>query len=327
MSRDHFVAKTYLKHFVGKDGMLHAYRKSDGLSFSCRTDDICREWDGDLVRDFLEDEALIGGFRKIFEPAWDRAIVHLLSENDDPTAKLAIAGYWANLMVCTPAWTRVSMKTREHDTMRTVRAHDVLTTQAGKPDPKLKAMLAEFDAGNYRIEAVRDAARATNATHLSCHAWSLYNADWIVIQNDSETDFITSDNPVAFDDPGPWRGGEGGLPRFLTLTPRLCLYGLMDPRSRRDEPDFTRPPRGSIRRGSVPHHGVEHINRAVARCAENLVISPGESPVVEALTAECARFQADVEFINLRMRPNEFIFCNRTRVWEQPREGGPDPAA
>lgn len=141
MSRDHFAARTYLKHFVGKDGMLHAYRKSDGRSFPCWPDNICHEWDGDLVRDFLKDEALIGGFRKLFEPAWDRAIADLVNGMEDPTVKLAIAGYWANLMVCTPAWTRVGMKTLEYDTMRTVRAHDILMTQAGTPDLKLKVDL------------------------------------------------------------------------------------------------------------------------------------------------------------------------------------------
>ena len=185
----------------------------------------------------------------------------------------------------------------------------------------------QFDAGHYRIEPERDAIRAANATHLLHHAWHLYNADWIVIQNDSETDFITSDNPVAFDDPGPWRGGEGGLPRYLTLMPRLCHYGLMDPHAERDEPDFTRPPRGSIHRGSIPLHGVERVNRAVAQCAEALVISSSKNAVVEALVAECAQFQVDVEFIDLRMRPDEFIFGDRTRVWERPAKDMPDTAA
>jgi hypothetical protein len=327
MTRDHFVAQTYLKHFIGNDGMLRAYRKSDGLSFPCRPKDICHEWDGDLVHDFLKDEALIRGFRKIFEPAWDRAIIGLVDGVEDPTVKLAIAGYWANLMVCTPAWTRVGMKTQEHDTMRTVRAHDVLMTQAGKPDPKLKAMLAEFDAGHYRIEAKRDAIRAMNATHLLRYAWHLYNAHWTIIRNDSETDFITSDNPVAFDDPGPWRGGERGLPRYLVLTPRFCLYGLMDAHAVHDEPDFARPPRGSIHRGSIPLHGVERVNRAIARCAEELVISSSKTDAVQALVAECARFQVDVEFIDLRLRPDEFIFGNRTRVWEQPAQCMSDTAA
>ncbi len=113
-----------------------------------------------------------------------------------------------------------------------------------------------------------------NAKDLSHHAWQLYNADWIVLQSDSEVDFITSDNPVAFDDPGPWRGGEGGLPRYLPVTSRLCIYGLMDPRAPRDEPDFTRSPRGSVRRATVPLRGVERVNRAVAQCAEELVCDP-----------------------------------------------------
>ena len=31
MARDHYLAKTYLKHFAGSDGMLRVYRKSDVL--------------------------------------------------------------------------------------------------------------------------------------------------------------------------------------------------------------------------------------------------------------------------------------------------------
>jgi hypothetical protein len=315
MPRDHFAAQTYLKHFVGPDGMLHAYRKSGG-HFRCRPKAICYEVDGDIIREFLKDEALLGNFRKIFEPAWNDAITHLENRVCDAAVKLAVAGYWTNLMVCTPAWTRVGRKTLAHDSLRTVRAHDVLMTQAGEPDPKLKEMLAEFDACHYRIEAKRDAIRAMNATHLSRHAWQLYNNDWIVIRNDRNTDFITSDNPVAFDDPGPLRGGERGLPRYLTLTPRLCLY--MDPRGLTDdEPDFTRPPRGTITWGSIPLHGVERVNRAVARCADRVVISSSANTAVETLVAECARFKVDVEFVDLRLRPDEFLFGNRTRVLEQ----------
>jgi hypothetical protein len=195
MSNDHFIAQTYLKHFVGADGMLHVYRKSDGRYFPCKPRDICREWDGDLVRDFLKDETLLGSFRKVFEPWWDRALDDLVDRVADPSVKLAVAGYWANLMVCTPAWTRVGVKTLEYDRMRTLRAHDVLTSQAGKPDPKLKEMLAAFDAGHYRIVAERDAIRAMNATHLSRHVWHLYNADWIVIRNDLDVLGVGVDAP------------------------------------------------------------------------------------------------------------------------------------
>jgi hypothetical protein len=279
---------------------------------------ICYEADGDIIRGFLRDESLLGTFRKIFEPAWNDAISDLETRVCDAAVKLAVAGYWTNLMLCTPAWTRIGKEAHDHDWLRTARAHDVLTTQADEPDLKLKAMLAEIDSGHYRIEAEREAIRAVNVTHLSRFAWQLYNADWIVIRNDSDTDFITSDNPVAFDDPGPWRGGEGGLPRYLTLTPRLCLYGLMDPRGTHDdEPDFTRLPRGIVKWASIPLRGVERVNRAVAKCAEDLVISSSELPTVETLVAECARFKVVVEFVDLRLRPDEFLFGNRTRVLEQ----------
>jgi hypothetical protein len=113
-------------------------------------------------------------------------------------------------------------------------------------------MLAAFDAGHYRIETKPDPVQAMAATALMKFAWALYNARWTVIRNDTGTGFLTSDNPVAFNDPGPWRGGQPGLPRYLTLSPRLCLYGFMDPAGPRDEPDFTRPPRGEVQWGIGP---------------------------------------------------------------------------
>ena len=232
--------------------------------------------------------------------------------------KMAVAGYWANLMVCTPAWTRVGAKTRAHDALRTVRAHDVLTTQAGKPDPRLKEMLAALDAGHYRIDAEADAVRAHSAVALTKFAWALYNADWTVIRNRTATDFITSDNPVAFDDPGPWRPTRApGLPRYLPITPRICLYGFMNPRGESNEPDFSKPPRGQVQWGSVPLHGVERINRAVVQCAEEIVISPKRDASLQILVNAYARYRVDMEFITIR-KPDGFIFGNHTRVRELP---------
>lgn len=74
MARDHYVAKTYLKHFAGSDGMLRAYRKSDGARFPCRPGDVCHEWNGDLIEDFLCDPTALAKYRKFFEPAWNPAI-------------------------------------------------------------------------------------------------------------------------------------------------------------------------------------------------------------------------------------------------------------
>jgi hypothetical protein len=318
MSNDHYVARTYLRHFADSGGMLHIYWKADGKYRPRSPKSVCHEWDGDLIRDFVKDEQMLGKYRAIFEPRWNDAITDLGNGICDAAVKMAVAGYWANLLVCTPTWTRVGIKMHDYNMMHRLRAEEALRAKAGKPDLKLRQMLADLDSGQYRVETEPDAIRAMTATKLMKFAWALYNAEWTIIRNRTGTGFITSDNPVAFDDPGPWRGGQPGLPRYLTLSPTLCIYGAMDPRGPRDEPDFAQPPRGEIRWGSVPVEGVERVNRAVARGAENIVISSCNSAAVEALVAECARHRVDMDFVELRT-PDGFILGNHTRVREQAR--------
>jgi hypothetical protein len=103
MANDHYVAQTYLKHFADERGLLHAYRKSDGKYFPTRPVDICHEPDGDIIPDFLSDPAYLGAFRGAFEPMWNHVVAALKSHACTKDVKFHIAGYWANLLVCTPA--------------------------------------------------------------------------------------------------------------------------------------------------------------------------------------------------------------------------------
>lgn len=319
MPRDHYVAQTYLGHFADPGGMLHVYRKADGKYWQSGPKGVCREWDGDIIHDFLKNERMLGDYRAIFEPRWNDAITDLENGHCDSAVKMAISGYWANLLVCTPAWTRVGIRMLDFAAMHRLRSEDILCTEKGKPDPKLKEMLAAFNSGRCRIETKPDAVRAMAARALMDFAWALYNARWTVIRNETAIGFLTSDNPVAFNDPGSWRGGQPGLPRYLTLSPRLCLYGFMDPAGPRDKPDFQQQPRGDIRWGSVPPRGVERVNRAVAECAEEIVISSCNSDAVEGLVSECAQHRVDMEFIEVR-QPDGFLLGSHTRVW-LPRPG------
>lgn len=110
MPRDHYVAETYLKHFVGKTGMLHAYRKTDGKKFPCHPSDICHEWDGDIIPDFLDNPKLLGEYRKIFEPVWNPVLQQLQAGTVSFPDKVALAGYIGNLLVCTPAWRSIGIE-------------------------------------------------------------------------------------------------------------------------------------------------------------------------------------------------------------------------
>lgn len=320
MPRDHYVAQTYLRHFANDTGMLHVYRKADARYRTRSPKSVCHEWDGDLIPDFLKNEKMLGDYRAIFEPRWNDAITDLNNGICDAAVKAVISGYWANLMVCTPAWTRVGIKMLDFAAMHRLRAEDILRTEAGKPDPKIKQMLAALESGRYRIATEPNAVRAMAARKLIEFAWALYNADWKVIRNDTGTGFLTSDSPVAFHDSGPWRGGQPGLPRYLPLSPRLGLCGDMGRTAPRDEPEFTRPPRGTVQWGSVPLQGVERVNRAVAECAEEIVISSSQSDAVQTLVTMCARYRVDMEFIEIR-QPDGFLVGSHVRIQEQPTSG------
>src|SRR5436305_669902 len=102
MPNDHFVAKTYLKHFADERGLLHAYRKADAKYFPTRPADICHEPDGDIIPNFLSDPAYLGAFRGAFEPMWNHVVEALKSGGCTNEVKFHVAGYWANLLVCTP---------------------------------------------------------------------------------------------------------------------------------------------------------------------------------------------------------------------------------
>src|ERR1700693_4680825 len=102
MQDDHYVAQTYLRHFAAPSGMLRAYRKSGKPSFPCWPADLCREPNGDIIPDFLSDPAYLGEFRGAFEPLWNQAVEALKKRSLDMRDKLHIAGYWDNLLVCTP---------------------------------------------------------------------------------------------------------------------------------------------------------------------------------------------------------------------------------
>jgi hypothetical protein len=153
---DHYVARTYLKHFAGPSDLLRAYRKSDGLTFPCKPADICREPDGDIIRDFLSEPTYLGEFRSAFEPLWNHAIAALMKRTPDAMDKFHVAGFWAALMVCTPTWNRVAVDGYNQSTLATLRARDVLLAESGKPDKKLNKALAAIQRGELTIETERE---------------------------------------------------------------------------------------------------------------------------------------------------------------------------
>jgi hypothetical protein len=172
-------------------GRLHAYRKSDGKTFSCWPADVCREWNGDLNPKWLKDrEDLLGQFRSIFEPLWNSAVKTLLSGTCTPEHKLAISGYVANLMTCVPAWRRIGAKIYEDQARVHLSAGKVKLAAQGK----LLEGIELLEKGEIGLEFDPEFIKAVTTRQLMDTAWMLCNQDWTVISNTSQHPFITTEH-------------------------------------------------------------------------------------------------------------------------------------
>jgi hypothetical protein len=312
--RDHYVAETYLKHFVRPGKMLQGYKKSVRKNFPCHPNDICKELDGDKIKDYLQDPNLLGKFRSLFERNWNAALNGLGAAPIGLEQKLALSGYWANLLVFTPTMRRIFVKIHDHLEIESLRDAATLRSEHDLSIAPLTGTLQDSGSLLNAQKAEPDAIRALLARSIMKYVWALYDANWIILKNETGISLLTSDNPVAFEDPGEQL--RVGLPRFLPITPHLCLYCEMAPSLDDKAPDFSRRPRGGVQTRSLGIQGVCRINKAVVQCAGDLVISAEELPAISHLVAKYANFRVDVDFLKKR-NGDAILNGSRLRVREQ----------
>jgi hypothetical protein len=317
MAGDHYVAQTYLKHFAGDSGKLRAYRKSNGKTFPCRTQDICAELDGDTIPQFLVDEKLLGKYRKIFEGAWNPAVEALQKRVVDQETKLHIAGYWANLLIGTPTWKRAGIDLYNQNIEYNLRARAALARENGQPEELLEEGIKAIDAGHLRIGVEGDHIRAQGALFALRYAWKLYNADWQVFESRTALPFITSDNPCSFEDDPTWGKHEHVL--YLPVTTKICVTcDLTKQRDLPEEPDFTQAPKGNVTGSDAPLETVRRINVITAKSAEDLILTGAESEYAASLATTYAKYHVETESEMTRMG-NSYLIGHRSRVMPRAR--------
>jgi len=277
MEQDHALAQSYLKHFgdASKGGMLNTYRKADGTVFACWPKDVCREWDAD-INSMLSESGLLGDFRTLFEPSWNLSVGTILGGDVVAQDKLAVSGYIANLVACTPTWKRIGAK------------------MSNEQEPQTGP---SFNKAIYTRQLI-DCAITT------------YGADWRIIENPTDQPFVCSDNPLAY-----WERGPMVQPtiRYVPITPRLCLEISYDGRKisrTRLTPDdvraiFEKAPTGTVERVRYNKAGARFINRVVAQCAEDVVFSSVALSGIEEYVKKYARWRIEVDYVELPGKEGE----------------------
>ena len=279
MAKDHYVAQTYLKHWCDPKNKppLQVYRKSDLKHFPCRPRDVCHEWDGDLIPEYLTDPGRLGKFRKIFEPRWKPTVERLCAGNIDPKDKLALSMAWAHFFLFPPAQREIAKGIHANE----VRAMARSLFEGHRLDP---ATL------NIEIEREADFFKRFGTKHLASATWAFYNQDWIILLNETETPFITSDNPAAF------VPNSKPPERILPISPSLCLYAKIDLSiAETDHFDWGSPPNGSITFRNISRPSAMKINRFTAINANDLVFAQSVDVGIAALVKKYRDVRPRVE--------------------------------
>ena len=293
MARDHFIAQTYLKHWVNpQSGMLRGHGKQSGKEFPCAPKDVCHAWDWDVNPYFKENARLLGEYRRIFEPQWNPAVAAVRSGQISAEDKFALAGYWALLTTCTPTWHRNAVKVAEHQLADFI---PLVARHLAKEKPEYGDFIEQALAEG-RIEPNPDGQhiKAILTQQLTRTTLLLYQLDWTIMRNRTLAPFITSDNPSSV---LPRRPFSNKLKRFLPLAPDLALFAVIDPTIKRSTalPNLEKTPPGRVRHVRVKRKQVARLNRVTVMNADELVFGVEASRPVRRVVRNHRDFKVAVE--------------------------------
>lgn len=293
---DHYVSQVHLRRFYAPDlggRKMHAFRKVDGKTFPCGSEDVCRIEDGN-TNTFLSEPRMIEEFAKLVEPRYNAACAVLERGEVDPDAIFVIAGFAAFVLCCSPAGMRLA--SAPHEARLPVEAE--LMERAGlldPPPPELggKTIAKLIGEGAISFDVDRRYQQAIGISNIIGHVTAFGNFHWDILLNaHPDTPFFTSDFPVAVE------GTRDPMivNRIVPLTPRLAVR--IRPRIELDGKELpTTFEHFSYRIAKPSRQQVIGLNRSIVRSAETLVFYPLARSWVAGFAARNAKFRAEMDTV------------------------------
>ncbi|HAT1881219.1 TPA: DUF4238 domain-containing protein [Legionella pneumophila] len=233
-SYDHYVAQTYLRHFSCYKNHVFVYRKITGAKRNKGPEKIkkvCGEQGWDICH-HLENVYALREFLNDIEPAWNLFIqsiknetLHEIETQESSDMPIIMKGvlYIAYLRLLSPRAIKMAQDLREGIT------NHILATQVDKIEGltveqrkliKDRKIQVQFNDPVY--------FKGFSLNHLHEVSEYIYSRNWDILINNTETKFITSDNPVMFKNFYMKQGRVIGvdnqfMPLYLPLTPDIGL--------------------------------------------------------------------------------------------------------
>jgi len=197
---DHYVSQTYLGSFTNSEGYLIPYYKSANavLGNPKPPKSVCYEVDGDSNK-YFDDPRILDSYLPQFENPWTWNVERLREHVLDDIMKYQIAGYIAFLRTCTPTAKRIGQTmikatvqpTFEETTQRHFRDHP-------SEDEETKSIIGKaIEQKNIDVEIDRQFPHAMGISSLIKLTERYFYCKWLVLLNNLEVPFLTSDNPAV----------------------------------------------------------------------------------------------------------------------------------
>jgi hypothetical protein len=246
---------------------MYAIRKADLKQFTPDAASVCRIEDGS-TNSYLKNDRAIEDFLKEIEPNYNSAVAKLRSGEIDHECIYAIAGFVANLIVCTPGGMRIGVNPIKKVTEEMGRRMDAAGLLPKAPDSIGGESLTEMlNTGEAILNVDPRFPQAFSIAAIRQHAVTFGNFGWEILINPfKNSPFFTSDYPVAIEKPE----GIQVINRIVPLAPDLVVKICPD---RAIEPAIADPEFSNFKyvRRVLDHHEVEELNRLIVRSAETTV--------------------------------------------------------
>ena len=192
-TKDHYVARTYLRRFQDASNKLYVCNKEKAEYFSSCPSDVCFERGWDLMKDSSD----VFWLKKILEdvePKLSAAMTRLADNDSTFEDKFVISTYLAILQTFNPENFK-TMKAFLEGQAQLIFQQSVDNGQIKIPEEFLKKGITTKDIN---VVADPEVTRMEMANMLNEITFHLYTSRWAIIKNKTELDFFTSDNPFYF---------------------------------------------------------------------------------------------------------------------------------
>lgn len=311
---DHYVAQTYLRQFLDKSNTLIPYYKNGHVIVGKKKTpkQICYETDGDF-NCYFDNPRVLDEYLPLIENPWADNIAKLELGNIDADCKYEIGAYIAFLRSCTPTAKRLGAKALSAQMQplvdKTLAEH---FHELGETTNEVRSALKEA-IKTRGIKAVVDEeyVHAISIQHLVHSAYRFYCSHWLVLLNETDIPFVTSDNPA-----GLLYLGESPQHAtiFVPLSPTLGVLIRSDDTI--DRPTFEDVKRYEHQGDDYAHPKesfVASLNELTVQSAENIVIHSSEEEWVKSLVETNKEWRVENQTFELPYENGRYIL-NRQKA-------------